>query len=94
MVDKIGKANAVVSVTPYDVTYDAAAHTATGTTKGVSDEALAGLSLTGTTHTAAGTTTDTWTFTDTTGNYNNATSTVTDKIAKANAVISVVGWPW
>ncbi len=87
--DKIDKANAVIVVTPYDVTYDAAAHTATGTATGVSGEPLAGLDLSGTTHTAAGTTSDPWTFTDVTGNYANANSTVTDKIAKATATIVV-----
>jgi len=39
-------------------------HTAAGTATGVKSEALAGLDLSGTTHTNAGTTTDTWTFTD------------------------------
>ena len=39
---------------------------------------LAGLDLSGTTHTAAGTTADPWTFTDVTGNYDNASGTVTD----------------
>ena len=76
-------------VTPYDVTYDAAAHTATGTATGVSGELLAGLDLSGTTHTAAGTTSDPWTFTDVTGNYANANSTVTDNIGKATAVFAV-----
>jgi hypothetical protein len=42
--DSIAKANAVIAVTPYDVTYDAAAHTATGTATGVSSESLAGWS--------------------------------------------------
>ena len=32
---------------------------------------------------------DPWTFTDTTGNYNNATGTVNDAIAKANPTIVV-----
>ena len=82
----IRKAAAIIVVTPYDVTYDAAAHTATGTATGVSGEPLAGLDLSGTTHTAAGTTTDPWTFTDVTGNYANANSTVSDKIRKAAAI--------
>jgi hypothetical protein len=44
----------------------------------------------GTTHTAAGSyATDAWTFTDVTGNYNDASGTVSDSIAKANAVIVV-----
>ena len=88
--DAIAKANAVIVVTPYSVTYDAAAHTATGTAKGVLGESLAGLDLSGTTHTNAGTyATDPWTFTDVTGNYNNASGTVARSIAKADAVIVV-----
>jgi hypothetical protein len=77
-------------VAPYSVTYDGNAHTATGTATGVKSESLSGLSLTGTTHTNAGTyATDPWTFTDSTGNYNNASGTVSDSIAKANATINV-----
>ena len=34
LADAIAKANAVVTVTPYSVTYDGAAHTATGTATG------------------------------------------------------------
>jgi hypothetical protein len=85
----INKANATTQVTPYSVTYDGAPHTATGTAKGVLNESLSGLSLTGTTHTNAGNYTDTWTFTDATGNYNNSSSTVNDMIGKANATINV-----
>jgi hypothetical protein len=84
----IKKAAATISVTPYNVTYDGAAHTATGNAKGVSGESLSGLDLSGTTHTNAGTTTDTWTFTDVTGNYNNASGTVSDSIAKATSVVT------
>ena len=54
------------------------------------NENLSGLLLTGTTHTAAGTyTADPWTFTDSTGNYNNTSGTVNDVIAKANPTIVV-----
>jgi hypothetical protein len=91
-VGEIDKANATISVTPYTgatVTYDGNAHTATGTATGVAGESLAGLDLSGTTHTGAGTYSDTWTFTDVTGNYNNASGSVTDSIAKANANIVV-----
>ena len=66
------KADAVCTVTPYDVTYDGSAHTATGTATGVNGEPLSGLDLSGTTHTNAGFyKDDPWTFTDVTGNYNN-----------------------
>ena len=47
------------------------------------------MNLSGTTHTSAGTTTDTWTFTDATGNYSNTSGTVNDSIAKT-AIIVVV----
>jgi hypothetical protein len=87
--DQIDKANASITVHPYHVTYDGNAHTATGSATGVVGESLAGLDLSGTTHTHAGTYNDTWTFTDVTGNYNNASGTVTDQIDKANAIISV-----
>src|SRR5262249_54020024 len=40
----------------------------------------------------AGTTIDTWTFTDATGNYNDASGTVTDTIAKADATVHVTGY--
>ncbi len=85
----IAKATPVVSVTPYTVTYDGGAHTATGTAKGVQGETLAGLNLTGTTHANAGTYNDPWTFTDVTGDYRNAAGDVTDSIAKATATIAL-----
>ena len=80
----IAKATATIVVTPYSVTYNGAAHTATS--------AVPGVNLTGTTHTNAGTYQDSWSFTDSTGNYNSTTGTVTDTIAKANAVITVAGY--
>src|SRR5439155_15700491 len=77
-------------VTPYNVTYDATAHTTTGTAKGVLAESLSGLVLSASTHTAAGDyPTDGWTFTDVTGNYHNANGATHDTIAKANATIAV-----
>ena len=83
------KANAVIVVTPYSVTYDGAAHTAAGTATGVLGESLSGLDLSGTTHTNAGTySTDAWTFTDVTGNYKDANSTVSDYIGKATASVT------
>jgi hypothetical protein len=86
----IDKANASISVTPYSVTYDGNAHTATGTTKGVLNENLSGLNLSGTTHTNAGTYNgDSWTFTDSTGNYNDASGTVNDQIAQAGSTTTV-----
>src|SRR5205807_177507 len=87
--DSIAKANATISVAPYNVVYDGNAHTAAGSATGVKGEALTGLDLAGTTHANAGTYADGWTFTDVTGNYNNATATVADSIAKAGASITV-----
>src|SRR6202007_671928 len=82
----VQKAYATITVTPYNVTSDGNAHTATGTATGVGGVDLSSeLSLSGTTHTNAGTYTDTWTFTDTTGNYNNTSGTVSDEINKADA---------
>ena len=52
---------------------------------------LAGLDLSGTTHTNAGDyLADPWTFTDVTGNYNDTSGTVHDKIDKANADCSSI----
>ncbi|PJJ07689.1 hypothetical protein CLU83_0885 [Flavobacterium sp. 1] len=89
---EIGKANPTIVVTPYSVTYDTVAHTATGTAKGVQGAALAGLNLGETIHTNAGTyTSDAWVFTDVTGNYNNANGTVNNTISKANTSVSATG---
>src|SRR5207302_10728756 len=90
--DTINKASATINVTPYTVTYDATAHTATGTVTGVGGVNLsADLDLSQTTHTNAGTYgSDFWTFTDPTGNYTNvAATTISDTINKATATINV-----
>jgi hypothetical protein len=82
------------SVSGYHVTYDGNSHTATGSATGVNGESLAGLDLSGTTRTNAtnGAVSDGWTFTDTTGNYNNASGSVSDQIDKAAAVIVLTGY--
>ena len=50
---------------------------------------LRDLTLSGTAHTNAGTyATDSWTFSDATGNYNNTSGTVSDSIAKAGLTIT------
>ena len=86
----ISKATATISIASYGVTYDGHTHTATGSATGVLGESLSGLNLSADTHTNAGAySSDAWTFTDTTGNYNNASGTVNDSIAKANAAIVV-----
>ena len=68
----ITKADPIINVTNYDVNYDGLVHIATGTATGVDGALLGGLDLSGTQHTNAtdGTTPDTWSFTDQTGNYN------------------------
>jgi sugar lactone lactonase YvrE len=82
-------ATANITVTPYTVTYDGNSHTATGTATGGGSVSLAAdLNLNGTTHTNAGTYSDTWTFTDPTGNYNNASGTVSDSIGKASVTVT------
>jgi hypothetical protein len=75
----IKKANAVIVVTGYTDTWNGIAHTATGSAKGVLGEALAGLDLSGTTHTGIRNYTDTWTFAGN-ENYNFANGSVTDKL--------------
>src|SRR5207249_10278977 len=90
--DQIDPATASISVAPYHVTYDATAHTASATptfpTRRSSD---LDLDLSHTVHTNAGTYgSDSWTFTDPTGNYKNVTATtITDQIDPATASISV-----
>jgi MBG domain (YGX type)/Bacterial Ig-like domain (group 3)/YDG domain len=90
----VNKANATIKVTGYGVTYDGHYHTATGTATGVFGENLLGapyndiLDLSGTTRRNAGTSNDAWTFTDVTGNYNNANGVVTDEIDQAALTIT------
>src|SRR5258705_8250308 len=63
------------------------------TAKGVLGESLSGLDFSGTTHTnAVAAHSDTITFTDVTGNYNDTTRTVTDSIPKADPTIVVNGY--
>jgi len=82
----IDKANPLCTITGYNVVYDGAAHTATGSCTGVLGESLSGLDLSGTTHTNPGDyLSDPWTFTDVTGNYNNRSGTVHDNIHYATS---------
>src|SRR5215213_599576 len=86
----VGKANAIITVTPYNVTYNGAAHTAGGSATGVNGENLNGLlDLSGTTHTDAGTYNgDAWSFAGD-GNYNSANGTVNDSIGQASSTVTV-----
>jgi hypothetical protein len=72
-------------VSPYAVAYDGQEHTADGTCLGVLGELLAGLDLSSTSHTNAGTYTDPWVFTDQTGNYQDVNGTIEDSISQVDA---------
>ena len=91
--DSIGKANAVVVVATYGVTYDAHPHTATVTSitgvNGETGSTVGTVDVSSTTHTNANTySNDSWSFTGM-ANYNDiAATTITDKIAKADAGIA------
>ena len=75
--NNIAKADASCTVTGYAVTFDGTEHTANWPCKDVAGDPLAGLDLSLTADTAIGTYTgDAWSFTDVTGNYNNASGTV------------------
>ncbi len=89
LTQNVDRANATIVITGYDVTYDGQEHVATGSAIGADGSPLSGLVLSGTTHTDAGRTTDLWTFTDTTGNYNSFSGSVNDVIEQATAAITV-----
>ena len=92
--DIIGQANATINVTGYSTTYNTNVHTASGTATGIGGVDLSGnLTLTGTSHTNAGTYNgDTWSFHDPSGNYADASGTVNDAISQANATINVTAY--
>src|SRR5204863_9371122 len=80
--DNISRATLVIgpagiNIIPYNVVYDGAAHTATGTVTGLNGEDLGALlNLTGTTHINAGAyPSDPWSFAGN-SNYNSASGTV------------------
>ena len=78
------KADAACTITPYDLSYDANPHTAEGFCLGLDGEPLAGLDLSGTTHTDVGIyEDDPWVFIDVTGNYNDQAGTVGDEFSGA-----------
>src|SRR6187549_1065253 len=86
----ITKANATINVTGYSGVYDGNAHGATGSATGVKGEALAGLNL-GASFTNVPGGTATWTFTDATGNYNDASGSAPIVITQATPVVTAVG---
>src|SRR5208337_2595393 len=74
--DVITKANAIISVQPYNETYNGVWHNATGSATGVNGAPLNGLTV-NSAHVNVGDYADSWSFTDSTGNYNNASGTMT-----------------
>ena len=74
----------------YYGTYDGQAHVATATVTGVGGENLGQL-VSGTTHTNAGVYSDTVTYTDATGNYNDASKVVKSYILKATVTLTGSG---
>ena len=90
MNDEIGKTNATITVTGFTGPYDGIAHGATGTATGAGGEVLTGLDL-GASFTEVPGGTANWTFTDVTGNYNNASGTASIIISTAGATISLTG---
>src|SRR5215470_15622011 len=94
LTDTIANADAILMVTPYSVTYDSNSHTASYTVTGVGRHTgAAGSSVTlNTTHTDAGTYSDSWSFSGG-PNYNDIASTpITDTIAKADATVVYTGY--
>lgn len=77
------------TVDPYTITYDGLEHAATGICLGAAGETLEGLDLSQTIHSDASVYTDTWSFTDLTGNYADQAGTVVDTINKTDAVCTV-----
>jgi len=93
----IAPATATCNVTGYTLFYDGVPHTATGSCTGDNGEPLAGLNLSGTTHTNVATAADppvyndTWTFTDSTGNYSSQTGKVSDRIYPRPVLVNYSG---
>lgn len=90
----IEKADPVCTVTGISMSYTTAAHLASGSCVGVKGEPLDGLDLSATSRTDIGTyTADPWTFTDVTGNYNDASGTVDSVIDKSQPAVRYTGAP-
>jgi hypothetical protein len=89
----ISKANATISVVPYDVKYDNNEHIATGTATGVVGEDLSSLlDLNLTRHTTVDTYTDNWSFAGN-SNYNSDSGTITDRINLPTGIITTEDQP-
>ena len=83
LTDVINKANANVTAIGYNTFYNAMSHTAIGAVIGVNGTVIAGLDLSGTTHTAVGTYADIWTFSN--PNYNTISGVVGDTITPSKS---------
>ncbi len=88
---EITKADPVCTITGFDGTYDGSAHGASGSCLGVNDEVLATLDL-GASFTDVPGGTANWTFTDSSGNYNDDSGSVDIVIAKADPVCALNGF--
>ncbi len=86
----INKVNARITVNGFDGAYDGLPHGATGNATGVNGESLEGLDL-GRSYVNVPGGNVNWRFNDRTGNYYNATGTVSINITKANAGIELSG---
>ena len=87
----IARADPVCAISGFDGVYDASAHGATGTCRGVNDEILAGLVL-GSSYTNVPGGTASWAFTDVTGNYTDDAGSVDIVIARADPVCAISGF--
>ncbi|MDD1652588.1 MAG: YDG domain-containing protein, partial [Methanomicrobiales archaeon] len=83
----ISRADAMINVFGWTGTYDGAAHGATGSATGVLGENLTTMLDLGASFTNVPGGTATWTFTDTTGNYNDDTGTVDITISRATLTV-------
>ena len=83
IVSTIAKAQAVVSVLSYNTFYNALPHTTVGAAVGVNGTVIAGLNLSGTTHSAVGNYADIWTFSN--PNYNPLSGVVSDNITTSKS---------
>ena len=84
----VAKADAIIVVNGFTGTYDGAPHGATGSATGVFAEDLSADLDLGATFTNVPGGTANWTFTDTTGNYNDDSGSVAITITKANQTIT------
>ena len=86
----ITKANATIVTSGHNGVYDGAAHTATAIATGVVGEPLSGLILSATPHSNAGIYSDSWIFTDSTGNYNSTSGSIVSSIT-AKTISHTIG---